>query len=67
MKQEEKLRKDGLIDLIKRSLCIRENMAQKFIEFKQIESINDFIKLGYKDNNKLQNDFWKSFNQLMAV
>ena len=52
MKQDEKLRQQGLIELLKQKLCIREQAAKSFLEYKNIKSINDFIKLGYKDNNK---------------
>ena len=60
LKKDEKM----IVQLLREKLCIREKIAISFLEYKKIKSVTDFINLGYTDNEKLQNDFWKSFKKL---
>lgn len=62
--QQEILRRNGLIQILRDKLCISQKVAEKFLDLKQITDINVFFKLGYKDNSKLQNDFWEVFDKI---
>lgn len=64
--QREKLRRNGLIQLLRDKLCISQKVAEKFLDYKQITDINVFFKLGYEDNNKLSDDFWSVFDEITA-
>ena len=61
MAQQEELRREGLIGLIRGKLCVSRKSAENFLEEKQITSIIDFYNLGYQDNSKLQQDFWEAY------
>ena len=62
--QQDILRRNGLIQILQDKLCISKAVAEKFLDLKQITDINVFFELGYKDNSKLQKDFWDVFDKV---